>query len=941
MRFYQFLAILITFTALFNVGVSSAVYVNESPWAQSVGEDKLQDFVRTNNLEDKPHMFGFDAFETPNITEPWKMKCSYQLLQMVDNSTIPEGLSIEEIQAQLIAQQLYIPANQTFYGGLASDEDLVFLEIQVDPLTGFQNITPYLWKVVDQSSDFGILTAYVPVRNIQPLAVCNEVLSLKFVVPAVTNIGSRMTQGDSILHATEVRSNTPFRGEGIRVGVISDSVDHLAEAQATGDLPYNVHVLRNAAPGSHTDEGIAMLEIIHDIAPGAELYFHDGGGSSTGFITALDALSNAGCNIICDDLGYYDQPYFEDGTIATRIKTILRSKDIVFISAAGNDARNHYQGFFYDQGNGLHDFSHGGDPTYKGLYIYLAPGGSARVCLEWNDKWGASNNDYNLVLFDASTDRRIVDSKNIQNGNGDPIEKCVFYNGGSEPVDIKVVVWKAESAQPKTLEVYILPGPYSFVSDFNIIPSDSIFGHHAVNEVVAVGAIDSQDSGHDTIELYSSQGPVTIYYPSTESRKKPDICGIDNVDVTGAGGFGSPFHGTSASAPHIAGIAALVWSADPALSGSQIRSALLSSADDVSTSGWDPVYGYGRANAQNMLSLVYSPTPTPTTVTPTQTTTIPTTIPTTTVTPTVTVSPTDTLPPLQADFTASLTSGQAPLTVQFQDSSQGDPTGWIWDVNGDGFRDYSEKIVEHTYTSPGLYSVTLTVSRYQEKDAVTKSDYVFVTSATPTTSIPTTSIPTTTHTTLPTTSPTPTVSPTSTPAGDMTLNLNPGWNFISVPKRLEAGHNTAGALFSGVDTGMRSIYVYDAENERWRTLTESDVVRPLDGIWIYSENPDQIPLTFKGVGIELPPTKMLYPGWNAIGFSDTTPESARLTLLSVDAPPMKVWSQLIGFNSASQSYDSATFNADPSYNTLMQPTRGYWIYMNGQNPPWELAAISG
>jgi|MTBAKMStandDraft_1061839.scaffolds.fasta_scaffold00128_6 PKD repeat protein len=323
----------------------------------------------------------------------------------------------------------------------------------------------------------------------------------------------------------------------------------------------------------------------------------------------------------------------------------------------------------------------------------------------------------------------------------------------------------------------------------------------------------------------------------------------------------------------------------------------------------------------------------PTTIPTTTPTTIPTT--TSTVTPTVTVSPTDTLSPLQADFTASLTSGQAPLIVQFQDSSQGDPTGWIWDVNGDGFRDYSEKIVEHTYTSPGLYSVTLTVSRYQEKDAVTKSDYVFVTSATPTTAIPTT-----TQTTMQTTSPTPTISPTSTPAGDMTLNLQPGWNFISVPKRLEVGHNTVGALFSNVDTGMRSIFLYDAEDKRWRTLTESDVVKPLDGIWIYSENPEQIALTFKGVGIELPPTKLLYQGWNAIGFSDTTPASARLTLLSVDAPPMKVWSQLFGFNSDSQSYESAIFNADPSYNSLMHPTRGYWLYMNGQNPPWEIAAIS-
>ena len=93
------------------------------------------------------------------------------------------------------------------------------------------------------------------------------------------------------------------------------------------------------------------------------------------------------------------------------------------------------------------------------------------------------------------------------------------------------------------------------------IPMGSVFGHKAVPGVIAVGAIDAGDAGHDDIEAFSSQGPSEVYFPSFESRLKPDITGIDGVAVTGAGGFPNPFFGTSAAAPHIAAIAALVLEA--------------------------------------------------------------------------------------------------------------------------------------------------------------------------------------------------------------------------------------------------------------------------------------------------------------------------------------------------------------------------------------------
>ena len=92
--------------------------------------------------------------------------------------------------------------------------------------------------------------------------------------------------------------------------------------------------------------------------------------------------------------------------------------------------------------------------------------------------------------------------------------------------------------------------------------SGSIFGHQAADSTLTVGAVGQATP--TVIEPYSSQGPVRTDYPTLASHQKPDLCGVDDVTVTGNGGFLTPFSGTSAAAPHVAAIAALVWGAHPA-----------------------------------------------------------------------------------------------------------------------------------------------------------------------------------------------------------------------------------------------------------------------------------------------------------------------------------------------------------------------------------------
>jgi len=270
---------------------------------------------------------------------------------------------------------------------------------------------------------------------------------------------------------------------------------------------------------------------------------------------------------------------------------------------------------------------------------------------------------------------------------------------------------------------------------------------------------------------------------------------------------------------------------------------------------------------------------------------------------------------VQADFSGSPTSGPAPLTVQFTDISTGAPTSWSWSF-GDGVAS-SEKNPSHTYLSPGNYSVTLTVSNAYGSSSATKQNYITVTGV----------------------GPTPTPTPTPVPGSDR-ISLKGGWNFISTPRTLADGCNTAGAVFAGVDTSGRSVFLYDAQTGIWEAMTASSPVRPLDGIWIYSVGAKDVPLTFKSGGASTPPTKNVYLGWNAIGFSDVTPRSAKVTLVSVDDPPRKTWAQIIGWNANSQVYEGAITNIEPYWTEQMQPTKGYWMFMNGDHPPWVLASLS-
>lgn len=261
------------------------------------------------------------------------------------------------------------------------------------------------------------------------LAALDFVNVVKTPWPGVRRTGAVNSAGDGILLADQVRA-LGYNGAGVRIGVISDGVDHRTNVAATGDLPGAI-TINPSQPGSG-DEGTAMLEIIHDLAPGAQLYFSSA-LTATSMVGAIDWMVNQGVDVIVDDLGFLNEPFFDDGIVADAAQAAIDS-GVVYVSAAGNDAMRHYQGQ-HDDFYGFHDFQLG-----SGLDVLQAvtvpAGETLTVVLQWSDPFGQSSNDYDLHLYDGLMD--VAHSTATQNGNDDPFEALAYTNTGTSAIVLDI-----------------------------------------------------------------------------------------------------------------------------------------------------------------------------------------------------------------------------------------------------------------------------------------------------------------------------------------------------------------------------------------------------------------------------------------------------------------------------------------------------------------------
>ena len=158
------------------------------------------------------------------------------------------------------------------------------------------------------------------------------------------------SQGDKALRADIARGLYGVDGTGVLVGVLSDSYNCHVRGRVGhghGDLPPTVTVVQEStcATGSRSDEGRAMLQIVHDVAPGASLAFAAGFGGQAGFANNILALRDQGARVIVDDVGYFAAPMFQDGVIAQAVDNV-KATGVAYFSAAGNQARQAYEHAF-------------------------------------------------------------------------------------------------------------------------------------------------------------------------------------------------------------------------------------------------------------------------------------------------------------------------------------------------------------------------------------------------------------------------------------------------------------------------------------------------------------------------------------------------------------------------------------------------------------------
>lgn len=139
--------------------------------------------------------------------------------------------------------------------------------------------------------------------------------------PDQPKTGEVTTEGDGVVRADEVRA-LGHDGSPFLVGAMSDSALSIASSQATGDLP---EVVDRYLEFYSYDEGRALLEMIHDLAPGASLAHHSAILSEFSFAEGIRELAMAGAKVICDDVGYASEPFFQDGIIAQAVNDLAAS----------------------------------------------------------------------------------------------------------------------------------------------------------------------------------------------------------------------------------------------------------------------------------------------------------------------------------------------------------------------------------------------------------------------------------------------------------------------------------------------------------------------------------------------------------------------------------------------------------------------------------------
>jgi hypothetical protein len=343
------------------------------------------------------------------------LDCDGQNQSIFPYYTPPEGGKLISI----IGPELTSLYNLFSSTGFAQSDDIfqifgsdVLIEVKVKDgmYTTLLNLLTTSFGLYDvvEDDDMLIITGKIPISDLMSLN--NLSLYINFVrpvFPAIPTSGIVTSMGDVSMRSDFARNGFNLTGEGVKIGVISDSYNSISGNPAQddilkGDLPgpgnlinsNPVEVLLDYPYGTRSDEGRAMLQIIHDIAPKAVLAFRTGFINAPDFAAGILELKDAGCDIIVDDITYITQPFLTDGIIAQAVNEV-KAQGVTYFSAAGNYGNKSYQGTFIDGAtpSGIsgvaHNFAGNGS---NDIYQSVSLGeGNYTLVLQWDDGSGSEN----------------------------------------------------------------------------------------------------------------------------------------------------------------------------------------------------------------------------------------------------------------------------------------------------------------------------------------------------------------------------------------------------------------------------------------------------------------------------------------------------------------------------------------------------------------------
>ncbi|WP_395020994.1 M10 family metallopeptidase C-terminal domain-containing protein, partial [Dongia sp.] len=507
---------------------------------------------------------------------------------------------------------------------------------------------------IQQGASFGAMAGgLIPVERVGELA---GIADLAFASQAITmsHVGNATTQGDFAMLADLARTTNYgdgkfYDGTGIKVGVISDSFNYkgaMASDIAFKDLPASTTVLSDYLQTGASDEGRAMAQLVHDVAPGASIAFATAYSSQAAFASAIVNLANNGAKVIVDDVLYFAEPAYQDGIIAQAVNQV-KAQGVAYFSSAANDGHLGFESSFIN--TGITQTVVGRTETFaqlsttagmqQFLTVTIPSGRGAYFVLDWAQPSSSvspgkgATSDLDLFIYNsAGTALSTIDLAGDEppyaianNIGGNPKEVMVFYNDQSTAQTVNLAVGLHSGTPPAAFKLVVLDNGAGLTMGKSTVNTNdgTVYGHAAAEGAIAVGAAYWGSTPYygvtpPVIEGYSSGGPTKVYYDTAgnllstpQVRLTPSITAPDGGATT-VSGFSS-FYGTSAAAPHAAAVAALMLQAKSGLTGEDIRNLLMNSATDMdnpATAGFDKGYdaGTGAGLIQANLALGYAVT---------------------------------------------------------------------------------------------------------------------------------------------------------------------------------------------------------------------------------------------------------------------------------------------------------------------------------------------